>query len=279
MVGNLDNHKLGSDHDHEDVKNKKEKPEVSTRPNISNKVNSDDIREQKLKELIDFVNGDKKPEKTNERKKTVHLGIMKQNSVDYDEIFDDVIETTPATLNIGWGQKMWKEIKDDFDKNPNKKRQKIKIKKAKPKKPTPVPISERPIKKNVKSSTRRNSNDDSKYLSIWAAAQKIDENGPSLKFDSEESYETDFSRQFPQSKNDLPFQEKSVMKQENKNYEPSVVTKGFYSDNFKGFHSKQENVRDFFSGFKPSSLDFSNDLSPSSSNKRHYEVHVSLIFI
>ena len=97
--------------------------------------------------------------------------------------------------------------------------------------------------------------------------------------DSEENYETDNRRQYSQSKIDLPIQEKPLMKQENKYYEPSVVTKDLYSDNFKGFHSKQANVRDFYSGFKPSSLDFSNDLSPSSSNKRQYEFHVSLIFI
>ena len=227
---NLDNHKIGKDYEIEIVEDDEKQ--------LSEK-------EKRLQDLIDFVNGGEVP-RNYEKKKIINLGV--KNSVDEDkdmnELFDDVIETTPTTSSLGgdieWGKKMWKEVEDEFkndkDINDRKRRQKIRVRKPKEPSKNISPSTARPRRKVV---------DDANILSIWAAAEKVKENGPSLRFDSSEEKEEALRRE------DTGDGYKYTPA-------PTPATKQFYRENFNGFNLKQDHIeRDFYGGFEPSALDVS----------------------
>ena len=238
------------------------------------------MKEKHLQDLINFVNGGKSPKvKDNSKKTTINLGVRKVANYDYNELFDDVIETTPATDifedNIEWGQKLWAEVANDFESNGDSPRQRQKIKVKKHKKTTVKP--KRPIKKN---------DEDARLLSIWAAAEKVSENGPSLRFESEEEEERleNLSNNIPRHYQTNRLPSKSLEEKPKSNYQgfykPSDINQKFYSNNFRGFQMKKDVPdRDFYGGFKPSTLDLDNDLSSSESIRssniynHHFKVH------
>ena len=250
---NLDNHKFGKDY------------EIEIFEDDGTQLSE---KEKRLQDLIDFVNGGEVP-KNYEKKKIINLGVKNSLSGDEDmnELFDDVIETTPSSLggDIEWGKKMWKEVEDEFndDKvvNDRKRRQKIRVRKQKEPSKNISPSTQRPRRKVV---------DDANILSIWAAAEKVKENGPSLRFDSsEESRESkEMSRR--EDTNDIY-----------KKYKPSPTpaTKQFYRENFNGFNLKQDTIeRDFQVGFEPSVLDASSlnnqrDVMTFSGSRRQNVLH------
>ena len=221
---NLNNHKFGENYqvveiEEDDIKELNEK-------------------EKRLQDLIDFVNGGEVP-KTYEKKKIINLSVKNSLSEEQDmnELFDDVIETPPASESLGgnieWGQKMWKEVEEEFKDekviHDRWRRQKIRVKKQKPSKIS-TPITMRPQRKVT---------DGAKVLSIWAAAEKVKEHGPSLRFDNSEELDT-------------------PLRGEKYKPIPTPATKQFYRENFNGFNLKQENIeRDFYGGFQPSTLDVS----------------------
>ena len=229
---NLGNHKFGKDYEIEifeddDVKQLSEK-------------------EKRLQDLIDFVNGGEVP-KNYEKKKIINLGVKNSlsDNKDMNKLFDDVIETTPSSLggDIEWGKKMWKEVKEEFKDdtiiNDRRRRQKIRVRKQKEPSKNISPSTERPRRKVV---------DDANILSIWAAAEKVKENGPSLRFDSSEE----------ESRESKEMSRKEDSDDIYKKYKPSPTpaTKQFYRENFNGFNLKQETIeRDFQVGFEPSALD------------------------
>ena len=226
---NLDNHKFGKDYEIEILEEDEKQ--------LSDK-------EKRLQDLIDFVNGGEVP-KSYEKKKIINLGVKNSLSDDEDmnELFDDVIETTPSSLNLGgdieWGKKMWKEVEDEFkdDKviNDKRRRQKIRVRKQKESPKNSITSTDRPRRKVV---------DDANMLSIWAAAEKVKENGPSLRFTSEESRESEEA--MTREDTDDIYKYKPS---------PTPATKQFYTKNF-GFNLKPDNIeRDFYGGFEPSALD------------------------
>ena len=97
--------------------------------------------------------------------------------------------------------------------------------------------------------------DDANILSIWAAAEKVKENGPRLRFESSEE-ESRESKEMSRKKNSDDIYKK---------YKPSPTpaTKQFYRENFNGFNLKQETIeRDFQVGFEPSALDVASRRGP-----------------
>jgi len=76
------------------------------------------LKEKHLQDLTNFVNGGKSPKVKDKSKTTINLGVRKVVNYDYNELFDDVIESTPATDifedEIEWGQKLWAEVANDF---------------------------------------------------------------------------------------------------------------------------------------------------------------------
>ena len=247
----LENHKFGKDYEIEIVEDDEKQ--------LSDK-------EKRLKELINFVNGGEVP-KSYEKKKIINLGVKNSLSDDEDmnELFDDVIETTPSSLSLGgdieWGKKMWKEVEDEFKDdtviNDKRRRQKIRVRKQKEPPKTSITSTDRPRRKVV---------DDANILSIWAAAEKVKENGPSLRFaSSEESRESEEIRR-REDTDDIYRYKPS----------PTPATKQFYRENFDGFNLKPDNIeRDFYGGFEPSSLDVSsrrghrNDMTFSGSRRQN----------
>ena len=108
--------------------------------------------------------------------------------VDYNEIFDDVIDTTVNPVEDG--DVRWEEISRDFrgdSKTTSKKsRQKVKVKRQR--------------RKPAVSSTRgtsppRSVEEEANQISIWAAAEKVSEDAPSIRFDDFE-HEEDLEEKF-----------------------------------------------------------------------------------
>ena len=229
------------------------------------------LKEKHLQDLTNFVNGGKSPKVKDKSKTTINLGVRKVVNYDYNELFDDVIETTPATDifedNIEWGQKLWAEVANDFEPKEDETRQRQKIKVKKQRKTTVKPIS-------TISPKKKNDDDDARLLSIWAAAEKVSENGPSLRFESEEeeSYENppeDNKRSYQTNRLPSKSLEEKTRNTNQGFYNPSKVTQQFFCNNFRGFQMKKDIPdRDFYGGFKPSTLDLDNDLTSSESIRR-----------
>ena len=162
---NLDHHKIGDDYEYID------EPE-------DNDIGEGD-KNKRLQDLIDFVNGGNVASDNAEDRKTISLGARNK---DINDLFDDVIETTPATDILGgdieWGRKMWDEVEDDFGA---RRRQKVRVRKRKD-------PSERP-RVRARPSPRTRTEEEAALLSVWAAAERVAEDAPSLRFDSGESAE------------------------------------------------------------------------------------------
>ena len=162
---NLDHHKIGDDYEYFD------EPE-------DNDIGEGN-KNKRLQDLIDFVNGETAVRDNAEDRKTISLGARNK---DINDLFDDVIETTPATDILGgdieWGRKMWDEVEDEFG---GRRRQKVRVRKRKE-------PSERP-RVRARPSPRSRTEEEAALLSVWAAAERVAENAPSLRFDSGESAE------------------------------------------------------------------------------------------
>ena len=163
---NLDHHKIGDDYEYID------EPE-------DNDIGEGD-KNKRLQDLIDFVNGGNVASDNAEDRKTISLGARNK---DINDLFDDVIETTPATDILGgdieWGRKMWDEVEDDFSA---RRRQKVRVRKRKD------PPTERP-RVRARPSARTRTEEEAALLSVWAAAERVAKDAPSLRFDSGESAE------------------------------------------------------------------------------------------
>ena len=235
----LENHKFGEEYEYIEEDDDEDKEFL--------------VKQQQLQDLLDYVNGKKKSVNREKPRNTIDLGVQNVVSEDYGDLFDDVIETTSDNdidRKIAWLQQTEK-VADSLPDH--KKRQKIKIKKYK--KPSFISTTPRTEKPHQR--------DDAKILSIWAAAEKVAENGPSLRFD--ESSQEEFNQQFTTLQSQL----RTV-------YTPTPKTVQF-SDNFRGFNKNIETVnRKYFGDFKPSTFDVSSsrvsssDLNPSSSIRNNH---------
>ena len=112
--------------------------------------------------------------------------------VDYNDIFDDVIDTTVNPMvggDVSWGKDGWEEMSRDSQKPSKKPRQKVKVKRQRRK---PVVSSTRGT-----SPPRSVAEEEANHLSIWAAAERVAQDAPSIRFDDfrhEEDLEEKFNK-------------------------------------------------------------------------------------
>ena len=107
--------------------------------------------------------------------------------IDYNDIFDDVIDTTVNPMveiqnlagNVAWGEDMWDEVSRDFKRVNKKARQKVKVRVQR----KPVVSSTRGTRGTRGTSRPRTAEDEAKRLSIWAAAERVSQDAPSIRFD------------------------------------------------------------------------------------------------
>ena len=103
------------------------------------------------------------------------------NDVDYNDIFDDVIDTTVNPMvaienlagDVTWGEDMWAEISRDFKRESKRPRQKVKMRRQR-----------KPGGSSTRGTARpRTALEEANQLSIWAAAERVSEDAPSIRFD------------------------------------------------------------------------------------------------
>ena len=159
-----------------------------------------------------------------------------REDVDYNDIFDDVIDTTDNPKmrgDEGWGEDMWEEVSRDFSgdskKISKKTRQKVKVKRQR--------------RKPVVSSTRgtsppRSVEEEANHLSIWAAAERVSQDAPSIRFD-DVKHEEDLEEKFNNINSIKDFE----FSQSRKSSTRLPIT------------TTEKIEREFYEGFKPSRTD------------------------
>ena len=109
------------------------------------------------------------------------------NDVDYNDIFDDVIDTTVNPMvaienlagDVTWGEDMWAEISRDFKRESKRPRQKVKMRRQR----KPGGSSTRGTGGTRGTARPRTALEEANQLSIWAAAERVSEDAPSIRFD------------------------------------------------------------------------------------------------
>ena len=149
-----------------------------------------------------------------------------REEVDYNDIFDDVIDTTVNPL--------WEDFSRDSQKTSKKPRQKVKVKRQRRRPPV--------------SSTRgtspppppRSVEEEANHLSIWAAAERVSQDAPSIRFEDFE-HEEDLEEKFNNINSLKDFEFSQTIKTSTRRPPPTP----------------EEIEREFYEGFKPSRTDIS----------------------
>ena len=98
-----------------------------------------------------------------------------------------MVEIQNLAGNVAWGEDMWDEVSRDFKRVNKKARQKVKVRVHR----KPVVSSTRGTRGTRGTSKPRTAEDEAKRLSIWAAAERVSQDAPSIRFDDGQN---DFQR-------------------------------------------------------------------------------------
>ena len=125
-----------------------------------------------------------------------HKSSDPEAEVDYNDIFDDVIDTTvnPMVAKDMW-EEMTRDLSRDNHKTSKKARQKVKVKRQRRK----------PGVSSTTSSPPRSVEEEASQLSIWAAAERVSQDAPSIRFEDfklgqEQVNKIDSIKEFSQSR-------------------------------------------------------------------------------
>lgn len=159
--------------------------------------------------------------------------------VDYNDIFDDVIDTTVNPMvggDLNWEEDMWEEVSRDFsrdsERTSKKPRQKVKVKRQRRR---PAVSSTR----GTRGTSPPRSVEEANHLSIWAAAERVSEDAPSIRFD-DFKHEEDLEDKFNKINSIKDFEFSQTRKTSTR---PTTTP--------------EEIEREFYEGFKPSRTDSS----------------------